>query len=353
MKKIKNFFAVMMAMVLFVGILPVLTPGALAATIEGDYEYVLLGGQVTITRYHGDGGNLVIPGIIAGFPVTAIGNRAFYRKGLTSVTIPDSVTHIRFQAFQDNGIVAVSVGLGIAHIDYNVFHDNPPFVVHAYQDSYAHRWFRENRGNSQFNLKPLPTYAVTFMDRTDVISRQNIRHGFNASSPAAPRRTGFVFLGWDRAFSNITAPITVNARWQVATYTVMFRSQNRTIVTRTVQHGRNATAPRNPTRTGYTFRGWDRSFNNVTGNIVVNARWRANTIRLTFNANGGRFSRDRRTVFVNNTFDKRIKLAATPRRNGHTFAGWFTARTGGRQITARSKVPAVNTTYHARWVRRR
>ncbi|MCL1810884.1 MAG: CehA/McbA family metallohydrolase [Methanomassiliicoccaceae archaeon] len=61
------------------------------------------------------------------------------------------------------------------------------------------------------------------------------------------------------------------------TYTVTFKDWDGTILkTQTVEEGSNATAPANPSRAGYTFAGWDRTFSNVTGDLTVNARYTQN-----------------------------------------------------------------------------
>lgn len=68
--------------------------------VEGDYEYATVNGSVTITRYKGTGGDVIIPEILGGNPVTSIGATAFSEiLSLTSVSIPDSVTSIGFYAF--------------------------------------------------------------------------------------------------------------------------------------------------------------------------------------------------------------------------------------------------------------
>ena len=70
---------------------------------ETDYtkfNYSISNGEVEITGYKGEDTVIKIPSKIEGYPVTAIGNSAFYGcTGLTSVTIPDSVTSIGYSAF--------------------------------------------------------------------------------------------------------------------------------------------------------------------------------------------------------------------------------------------------------------
>lgn len=62
--------------------------------------YTLTDGEYTVAGYEGEGTSLSIAGEVNGFPVTAIGERAFYeQRTLTSVTIPDSVREIASYAF--------------------------------------------------------------------------------------------------------------------------------------------------------------------------------------------------------------------------------------------------------------
>ena len=64
------------------------------------FEYTISNGEVTITKYVGSDTAVVIPSTIEGYPITSIGDRAFYVcNSLTTVTIPNSVTSIGDYAF--------------------------------------------------------------------------------------------------------------------------------------------------------------------------------------------------------------------------------------------------------------
>ena len=119
------------------------------------------------------------------------------------------------------------------------------------------------------------TYTVTFKDwNGTVLKTQQVQYGGAATAPANPTRTGYTFTGWDKAFTNVTANLVVTAQYSINTYTVTFKDWNGTVLkTQQVQYGGAATAPANPTRAGYTFTGWDKAFNNVTANLVVTAQY--------------------------------------------------------------------------------
>ena len=58
-----------------------------------------------------------------------------------------------------------------------------------------------------------------------------------------------------------------------ATYTVIFKDYDGTVLKtqENVEHGSSVTAPSNPTREGFTFKGWDKAFDNVTSDLEVTA----------------------------------------------------------------------------------
>ena len=118
-------------------------------------------------------------------------------------------------------------------------------------------------------------HTVTFKDWDGtVLKTQEVQHGGDAEAPADPTRVGYTFTGWDKAFTNIMADLVVTAQYEINTYTVTFKDWNGTVLkTQEVQHGGDAEAPADPTRTGYTFTGWDKAFTNITADLVVTAQY--------------------------------------------------------------------------------
>lgn len=69
-------------------------------------------------------------------------------------------------------------------------------------------------------------------------------------------------------------------------------------------------------------------------------------VRIVFAPNGGRVSSGSKTVICGKTYG----TLPTPTRRGYTFAGWYTAKSGGSRIGSSSVVRTTkNQTLYARW----
>lgn len=67
---------------------------------------------------------------------------------------------------------------------------------------------------SEDNVKDNVSFLVTFTDgQGKTLKTEEVESGKGATAPANPTRSGYTFAGWDKSFSNITAPTTVNAKW--------------------------------------------------------------------------------------------------------------------------------------------
>ena len=82
------------------------------------------GKAIEISRYYGTKNDVHIPPRIQNLPVTVIGENMFNAKKITSVTIPDTVTHIESFAFEGNQLTSVELPRGLISISYGAFLNN-------------------------------------------------------------------------------------------------------------------------------------------------------------------------------------------------------------------------------------
>lgn len=129
------------------------------------------------------------------------------------------------------------------------------------------------------------TFTVTFKDGEKLLETQTVEYEAAATAPDTARLSppeGMHFAKWDKDFSKVTEDIEVSAVYELNEYTVTFKNGETTITTKKVKHGFAATAPNVYDTATKKFVGWDKSFDNVTSDIIVNAKWETKKFTLTF-----------------------------------------------------------------------
>ena len=166
-------------------------------------------------------------------------------------------------------------------------------------------------------------------------------YGTEITAPDKPTRKGYTFKGWDKEIPE-TMPaenITVKAQWEINQYTITFDTNGGSeIAPITQDYGTEITAPDNPTRKGYTFKGWDKEIPETmpSENITVKAQWKINQYTITFDTNGGS-----EIASITQDYGTKITAPDNPTRKGYTFRGW------DKEIP--KTMPAENITITARW----
>ena len=209
------------------------------------------------------------------------------------------------------------------------------------------------------------TYTVTFKDHDGtVLKTETVEEGKAATAPADPTREGYTFEGWDKTFDKVTADMEVTATYQAdeskptdpaaTTYTVTFKDYDgKVLKTQEVESGKAATAPADPSRAGYTFTGWDKSFNKITSDLVVTATYKVDetkptdppviTYTVTFKDHDGKVLKTQKVES-----GKAATAPANPSRTHYTFTGWdksFDEITSDLEVTATYKINEYTVTF--------
>ena len=136
-----------------------------------------------------------------------------------------------------------------------------------------------------------PTYTVTLNAGNGTINSGNVTsytYGVGATLPTDVTRTGYTFKGWYDNENLTGSPVTAIsntetgnkeywAKWEINQYTITFDTAGGSVVTPITQNYDTAiTAPAAPTKTGYTFTGWDRAIPATmpAEDLTITAQWR-------------------------------------------------------------------------------
>ena len=202
---------------------------------------------------------------------------------------------------------------------------------------------------AQITGEVIGAYTVTFQSEGGSEVASQIRANTPAAQPDNPTKEGHTFIGWYSGESEwdfetpVTADLTLTAKWQINRYTITFDTAGGSEVPSITQdYGTAITPPAAPTRTGYTFAGWDRESPTTmpAENITLTARWQVNQYTITFKPeNGGQ------DIVIKQDYGTAITAPANPTKTGYTFAGW--------DKTIPSTMPAGDMTITARWTENR
>ena len=198
-------------------------------------------------------------------------------------------------------------------------------------------------GNKEYWAKwEINQYTITFdTNGGSEIAPITQDYGTEITAPDNPTRKGYTFKGWDKEIPE-TMPadnITVKAQWEINQYTITFDTNGGSeIAPITQDYGTEITTPDNLTRKGYTFKGWDKEIPETmpAGNITVKAQWEINQYTITFDTNGGSD-----IAPITQDYGTEITVPDNPTRKGYTFKGW------DKEIP--KTMPAENMTVKAQW----
>ena len=184
----------------------------------------------------------------------------------------------------------------------------------------------------------------------------------NGSAQKSMTREYAIFVGNSKASTyshQLETTFTLSKKTCTTTKTVQFNANGGTVGTKSknVTIGKTYGTLPTPTRTGYDFDGWytqktDGTKVYNTTSVGTNppttlyAHWIAKKYTVTLDANGGTVSMASRTA----TYGSEYPALPAPTREGYTFDGWYTQKTGGTKVDEDTTVTtAANHTLYAHW----
>ena len=224
-----------------------------------------------------------------------------------------------------------------------------PYVVTGNSTLYAH-W-------------TLNSYTVTFQPGNgSAATTATANYQTTISAPAQPSRAHYAFAGWFTADSDgtqvdfpytVTGDVSLYAQWTSTDITLTADAQNGTAPSVVTQPDAFVILLSQPLYAGHTFVGWwtaptggtvKPSPFGVTSTTTVYAHWTLNQYTVTFDATNG-------TAATNQVaaYGTTVTAPAAPLRSSYSFAGWYTAASGGTQVTFPYTVTGDVTVY-AHWL---
>lgn len=198
---------------------------------------------------------------------------------------------------------------------------------------------------------------------------------YGVSALPTVSRQGYILDGWYAAATGgmrvggagdtytPTANTTLYAHWVVA-YTISFNANGGTGAPSSVSvaAGGQWTCPSTtPTKSNSNFAGWAESSSATpsevaynpggsypapSSNLLLYAVWVAEVGVIVYNPMGGTMQETSKVVDVGSAYG----TLPTPTMSGWTFTGWFTAETGGTQVTSATIMQSAgNVVIYARW----
>ena len=189
------------------------------------------------------------------------------------------------------------------------------------------------------------TVTYDYGERGGIYAKQIVQAGEKAIEPDVPSRQGYQFTDWyldDTKYdfnAAVTGNMTLTAKWTANSYTITFDTDGGSAVAPITQdYGTTIKAPAAPTKTGYTFMGWEPEIPATmpAEDMTITAKWRINQYTVTFDTDGGSA-----VAPITQDYGTAITAPADPTRGGYTFIGWDKA--------IPTTMPAGDMTIKAKW----
>lgn len=311
-----------------------------------------------------------------------------YAKGFGTATITaqakdGSKTKATSRIFSGYGISYVLNGGSNHKSNVSVYYNQAVKLYNPTRSGYSFKgWYSDSKyktrvtsykkgtkGNKKLYAKwSKNTYRITYKLNGGKNTKANPSTYSVTSSISLknPSRKGYSFKGWysDSKYKNKvtnikkrTGNLTLYAKWSAASYRITYKlNGGKNTKSNPSAFTINSTvALKNPSRKGYSFKGWysDSRYRTrvrtikkgTTGNKTLYAKWSKNSYRITYKLNGGKNTKSNPAKY---SITSSVKLK-NPSRKGYRFTGWYTDAACKKKVTAIKKGTTGNKTFYAGW----
>lgn len=240
-------------------------------------------------------------------------------------------------------------------------------------------WFKDAELKTEYDFNSVVSASITLYAKWEVIELKvtfeanggsavaatDVNYGEKLNEPDTPTKEGNKFVGWFYDFelteaydfiSEVTADLTLYAKWELNTYNVSFNVDGGNLVAdQNVNYGDKAEKPDDPTKDAYLFMGWfkdsektiifDFDVEVIKKDTVIFAEWLEEEIdfEVTFDSNEGTVI-EKAVVLSGETVFKPVD----PIKEGYTFQGWHSD--SNLTVEYDFNTPVVeNLTIYAKW----
>ena len=165
------------------------------------------------------------------------------------------------------------------------------------------------------------TYSISYIvDGEEYEVVENVVVGSTISYIDEPTKEGYTFSGWKCDYTTMPDEnIEIRGSFKINKYTISFVVDGETVRTRSYNYGAEITYSYNPTKTGYTFSGWDKELPKTmpAENITLTGSFIPNKHTITYKVDGKIYQ-----IVENVAYNSDITFIDEPTKTGYTFSGW-------------------------------
>lgn len=321
----------------------------------------------TITKYAESDTVVVIPSKINGTPVETIGNAAFERSAVTSVTIPDSVTAIHDGAFANCfQLTNISIPNSVTSIGLSAFEHCTSLKSITLPSSLRNISMFLFHNCSQLTTIQIPDSVLSIQDYAfgNCISLETIRLPVSVTSigncafDVCPSLMTVTYPGsktqWDDNITKGSNNDVLENHLICAKLEATFTADGTTFAQpQTIDRGGKFTEPAAPSKENHTFAGWyngdekfdfDADTTNAPNVLNLVAKWDINKYTVQFVSDHGSFADQ--TIEHGKPID--TGKLTIPTVEGYTFDGWYADDTRTKEFDFSTPITS-NTTVYAKW----